>query len=178
MRVIAGTARGVPIKAPAGRDVRPTLDRVREAVFNILAPRVPGARFLDLYAGSGAIGIEALSRGAAHATFVEADPANVRIISENLAKTRLTDRASCITAPLPGALRRLRGPVDLVYVDAPFDRFDPVALLQALTRETILAPDAWTLLEHPARNQPPQTIGRLARFDQRQYGQVAVSFYA
>lgn len=178
MRVIAGTARGVPIKAPAGRDVRPTLDRIREAVFNILGPRVPGARFLDLYAGSGAIGIEALSRGARHATFIEADPANVRIISENLAKTRLTDRAACITAPLPGALRRVHATVDLVYADAPFDRFDPVALLQALTRETILAPDAWTLIEHPARNQPPQTIERLTRFDQRQYGQVAVSFYA
>lgn len=178
MRVIAGTARGVSIKAPAGRDVRPTLDRVREAVFNILAPRVPGARFLDLYAGSGAIGIEALSRGAAHATFVEADPANVRIIAENLAKTRLADRAACITAPLPAALRRVRGPVDLVYADAPFDRFDPLLLLQALTRGTILAPDAWTLLEHPADRLPPQTVEPLSRFDQRRYGQVAVSFYA
>ncbi len=178
MRVIAGTARGLPIKAPAGRDVRPTLDRVREAVFNILAPRVSAARFLDLYAGSGAIGIEALSRGAAHATFVEADPANVRIIAENLAKTRLADRAACITAPLPSALRRVRGPIDLVYADAPFDRFDPIALLQALTRATILAPDAWTLLEHPAHSQPPQTIERLTRFDLRRYGQVAISFYA
>ena len=98
MRVVAGEARGRRLVAPEGTDTRPTLDRVREAVFNALASQdaIDGARVLDLFAGSGALGIEALSRGAAHATFVDTDRAARRVIDQNLAATGLADRAEVL----------------------------------------------------------------------------------
>ena len=107
MRIIAGEARGVRLATPAGRDIRPTLDRVREAFFSIIGPALPGCRFLDLFAGTGANGLEAASRGAAHADLVENDRTARALIEDNVTRTKLNDRVRVHALGLPDGLRRL-----------------------------------------------------------------------
>jgi 16S rRNA (guanine966-N2)-methyltransferase len=121
LRVVGGALRGRRLRVP-DRGVRPTSERVREAVFDILGARVPGARVLDLFAGTGALGIEALSRGAASAAFVEGDRAVARVLEGNLGRLGLSDRASVAVAPLEGARlpAALAGPWDLVFLDPPY----------------------------------------------------------
>lgn len=134
MRVIAGTAKGRPLVAPTGRGTRPTADRVREAVFSSLQAVVAGARVLDLYAGSGAMGIEALSRGAGAATFVERDRRACTTIRDNLATTRLDDGAAVVARDVRSALLDLVAAgqtFDLVFVDPPY-RVDPDELREVL----------------------------------------------
>ena len=176
MRVIAGEARGARLTVPKGPNVRPTLDRVRESLFNILGGRVQGASFLDLYAGSGANGIEALSRGAAHAVFVDKD---VRFVRENLRKTRLNRRGECLQANLPGGIGRLdaRGPFDIVFADPPFKfaKFDH--LLELLAQEHLLAAKGIIVLEHSSRLALEDQIGPFAKDRERTYGETQLSFY-
>jgi len=152
VRVVAGEARGRRLVAPAGHDTRPTLDRVREAVFNSLASldAVGGARVLDLYAGSGALGIEALSRGAAHATFVDSDRAARQAVEQNLASTGLADRADIVSAEAAPHLRRLAtsgvAPFDLVLLDPPYGT-DDAAWLDLLDLVPPVAPSAVVVAE-------------------------------
>lgn len=131
MRVIAGKARSMPLRTVKGMDVRPTTDRTKETLFNIIQSYIPGGTFLDLYAGSGAIGIEALSRGASKAVFVENTRASQNLILENLEFTKLTDGARLIKGDVASALRKLEGeePFDVIFMDPPFD--------QGLERETL-----------------------------------------
>src|ERR687897_418887 len=132
-RVIAGTARSIRLDAP-GTGTRPLADRVKQTLFAILEPDLRGARFLDLFAGSGAAGIEALSRGAAHATFVERDAGAVRIIKANLQRTGLTDRATVtrgeVLAWLRDPMRAREPPRDVVLIDPPYE--DAAVLVAAL----------------------------------------------
>lgn len=122
MRVIAGSARSMPLRTIKGMDVRPTTDRTKETLFNILQTRVPDCRFLDLFAGSGSIGIEALSRGAKHAVFVEKDRRVRKLIEENLVFTKLMDRARVISGDVSSVLPQLEGgePFDIIFMDPPF----------------------------------------------------------
>ena len=124
MRVIAGKARRLPLKTVKGLDTRPTTDRIKETLFNILQNEIPGSRFLDLFAGSGAIGIEALSRGAALAVFVEKDRNGCACISENLSFTKLEKDARVICSDVSSALLRMREkiPFDLIFMDPPYER--------------------------------------------------------
>ncbi len=156
MRVVAGEARGRRLVAPEGTDTRPTLDRVREAVFNALASQdaIDGARVLDLFAGSGALGIEALSRGAAHATFVDTDRAARRVIDQNLAATGLADRAEVLGTDASTHLRRVAGEpsadapgaYDLVLLDPPYATGDD-AWAELLELVAAVAPDAVVVVE-------------------------------
>ncbi len=121
MRVIAGTARSLPLKTPAGMNTRPTTDRIKETLFNILAPYLPGAVFADAFAGSGGIGIEALSRGAKKAYFIENDPKALQCIRENLAFTRMADKAVVLRQDVISALPMLtESRLDLVFADPPY----------------------------------------------------------
>ena len=121
MRVIAGTARSMPLKCIEGLDTRPTTDRIKETLFNMLQPEIPGCRFLDLFGGSGAIGIEALSRGADYAAFAENNRKAYDCIGDNLAFTKLADRARVFFMDALGALRVLEGeePFDIIFLDRP-----------------------------------------------------------
>jgi 16S rRNA (guanine966-N2)-methyltransferase len=150
---VAGEAKGRRLQAPPGDDTRPTLDRVREAVFNALGSldAVDGARVLDLFAGSGALGIEALSRGAAHATFVERDPEARRVIGANLATTGMADRAEVVARDAGAFLRRVgtaesRGRFDLVLLDPPYDTDDP-SWEEILTSVAAAAPTGVVVIE-------------------------------
>jgi 16S rRNA (guanine966-N2)-methyltransferase len=177
VRVIAGLAKGHPLVAPRGRGTRPTADRVREAVFSSLLPHLPGARVLDLYAGSGALGIEALSRGAAHATFVERDRGALRAIADNLDTTGLGDRAEVVAADVRSALGRLAGaqePFDVVLLDPPY-RVDPDELAEALAGVAgVVGPAGLVRLEQakgaPEVTWPPPLVGGR----ERRYGDTRI----
>jgi 16S rRNA (guanine(966)-N(2))-methyltransferase RsmD len=180
-RVIAGTARSVRLEAP-GPGTRPLADRVKQTLFAILEPGLPGARFLDLFAGSGAAGIEALSRGAAHATFVEHDAGAVRVIVANLARTRLGTpaRVTVVRADALGWLRdgarTQEPPWDVAFVDPPYD--EPAALADALEAVgPLMAPDGRVVAKHFWRHAPPPTVGLLASERERRFGETSLTFY-
>lgn len=139
MRVVGGTARGRKLKAPPGSGTRPITDRAKEAIFNMLAARVNlvDLTVADLFAGSGSFGIEALSRGAAHATFVERDRVAARVLADNLDRLGFAERAEVIVAPVDAALRRL-GPVDLVFCDPPYADDPWPDLLERLDAELLV----------------------------------------
>lgn len=182
-RVIAGTARGIRLAAP-GEGTRPLGDRVKQTLFAVLEPDLPGAAFLDLFAGSGAAGIEALSRGARHATFVERDAAAVRVIAANLAHARLGDRATVVRAEVLGWLRgagiaatgSAAGPFAVAVVDPPYGQPDQLAeTLEALG--PLLAPGARVVAKHFWRDRPPAVVGLLASERERRFGETALTFY-
>ena len=175
MRIIAGSRRGATIFAPKGRATRPTSDRVRENVFNIVAPWVEGAHVLDLYAGSGAMGLEALSRGAAAVVLVEAQPDAVRAIERNLDKLRLTG-AAVVRLDATTALTHetaARRKYDLVLVDPPYAMTDYAALARYLPH--VLADDGLLVFETAARTEPalPGLVVRTSR----RYGSTRVTVF-
>lgn len=152
MRIIAGTHRGARIAAPKGIATRPTGDRVREAAFNLIGP-VDGAAVLDLFAGSGALGLEALSRGAASVTFVESDKAACRTISENLEKLNLTGaRVTCGDAVW--VVRQESRPYDLILVDPPYEAWGELEPKLAQHLPRLLAPEGLLVVETGARTEP------------------------
>ena len=146
MRVIAGSARSLPLKTLDTSDTRPTQDRIKETLFNILHPDLPGCLFLDLFAGSGAIGIEALSRGAAHAVLVEQNGKAARCIQENLAFTRTAERAEVHKCEALTALRRMEGrkPFDVIFMDPPYDQGLEQQVLHYLADSTLA--DEYTVI--------------------------------
>lgn len=155
MRVIAGKARSMPLKAVAGMDTRPTTDRIKETLFNMLQPYLAGCRFLDLFAGSGGIGIEALSRGASHAVFVENNRRAAACIRDNLHFTRLEQEARVLTADVLDGLSRLEReePFDFIFLDPPYGKGLEKHVLYALARSRLVKGDTWIILE-TAQNEP------------------------
>lgn len=149
MRVIAGEARSLPLKTVRSMDVRPTTDKIKETLFNILMPYVNGSRFLDLYAGSGAIGIEAISRGAMRCVFADNSREAQKCIEENLAFTRFTDRAELMKCDADAAIARLDGreTFDIVFMDPPYDKLLEKTTLTALVNSRVLAEDAIVVVE-------------------------------
>lgn len=174
MRVIAGTARGVPLTAPHDRGTRPITDRVKETLFGIIGARVLDARTLDLYAGSGAVGIEALSRGAAHATFVETSRAAVAVIRGNLQRTRLAEAASVHAEPVERFLARGGADrYDLVVLDPPYAERAILAPLRTLV--PLLAPRAMVVVKHFWRTEVPEVAGLVAARERR-FGETSLTF--
>ena len=177
MRIIAGKWKGRPLKSPQWEGLRPTSDRLRETLFNVLAPRIGGARVLDGYAGTGAIGIEALSRGAAHVTFVERDPRAAKLIEANLAT--LTDRANdrvIIRADFAQAAAQLVGdPFDLIIVDPPYAH-DSAARALAAARP-LAGPSTRVVVEHASRDAAPPEVDGLRLLRTVKAGDSVLSFY-
>ena len=185
MRVIAGTYRSRQLIAPRGMATRPTSDRLRETLFNVLAPHIADARFADLYAGTGAVGIEALSRGAAHVTFVESAASAIATLRANLTALKIREGFQIEQRSVPPVLRNLarRAPhFALVYLDPPWD--DEAAYTESLTllsasAATLLAPEAIVIAEHASRGSatPADTYGVLQRYRILEQGDAALSFY-
>ena len=150
MRVIAGKARRLPLVTPEGKDTRPTTDRIKETLFNIIQDDVPGCHFLDLVAGSGGIGIEALSRGAKQAVFVEFGKEPLKCIKQNLQKTKLADQATVLPVEVTYSISKLEsmGQVfDVVYADPPYKKeFEP-KILRLLAQSRIVHPGTLVILE-------------------------------
>lgn len=177
-RVIAGSARGIRLEAP-GDGTRPFGDRVKQTLFAVLEPGLPDAAVLDLFAGSGAAGIEALSRGARTATFVERDQGAVRVIAGNLARAHLEERGSVVRADALDWLRQRSTalePFMVAIVDPPYGRPDLLAAtLEALGPH--LAPGARVVAKHFWRERPPGLVGLLASERERRFGETALTFY-
>jgi 16S rRNA (guanine(966)-N(2))-methyltransferase RsmD len=179
MRVIAGRAGGVPLKAPRGRGVRPTADRVREALFSVLGGRVTGAAVLDLFAGSGAVGIEALSRGAESCIFVENNGAHLAVIKANLVKTGLADKARLLRLEVRQALSLLcreRFQADFVFLDPPYSSDDIPAVLETVGRGALLKAGGLVVVEHSSRNRFWAEAYPDAK--QKKYGDTFLTFIA
>ena len=149
MRVIAGKCRSLPLKTVPGRQTRPTTDRIKETLFNMLQPYLPDARFLDLFAGSGAIGIEALSRGAERAWFVEQNKAAADCIRQNLKFTKLEQQAVLLPMEAHAALQSLQGqePFDCIFMDPPYRQGLEEDVLRFLSKSSVLKPDTMIIVE-------------------------------
>jgi 16S rRNA (guanine(966)-N(2))-methyltransferase RsmD len=178
MRVIAGSLKGRRLETPDWDGLRPTSDKLRETLFNILAPRIGGARVLDAFAGTGALGIEALSRGAAAVTFIEQDRRAVALIEANLAKCGIDTGYNLVRGTVDGAVAALQAsafaPFDIVLLDPPYTMPGHTALMQI---DTLVAPRGVAVLEHPRRATVPEQAGNLARVRQVTSGDSMLTFY-
>lgn len=183
MRVISGSARGRKLKSPKSSETRPIMDRVKTALFDILAPEIMGMRVLDLFAGTGAVGIEALSRGAESATFIERSPEAWRLVRENLALTNLSDRAEVLRIDAFAYLQQAAATgrrFDLVYVAPPQYVNMAVRALTQLDDLPLTEPDGLVIVQiHPQERAELDTLGlkRLRRYDERRYGSTLLLFY-
>jgi 16S rRNA (guanine(966)-N(2))-methyltransferase RsmD len=178
LRIIGGSVGGRTLKGPPRTGVRPTSDRVREALFEILqAQGAPMLRVLDLYAGTGALGIEALSRGAEHCDFVEADAKACEVIRENLNRTRLSDRARLWPLPVAKALARLDGEYDLVVADPPYEYDRAEKELTEVLERGLLLPGGTLVVEHSQRKQWPSALAGYTQLTSRRYGDTRITLY-
>lgn len=179
MRVISGKAKGRKLKSVPGGGTRPITDRAKSALFSILGTDVIGCNFLDLYAGTGQVGIEALSRGATAALFVEKAAAALRTIRENLALTGLAPDARVVRADVLAYLQGEPAPFDYLYIAPPQYRGMWSATLHAVDAQPgWLAEDGWAIAQIHPREYEDLELEHLMRFDQRQYGSVMLCFYA
>ncbi len=179
MRIIAGALKG-RILAPVKGRTRPTAARVREAIFSILGGAVVQAQVLDLFAGTGALGIEALSRGALRAVFVEDHPEALKALARNLEGLGLKDRSRVLPLPVAAALRKLAvqgAQFGLVFLDPPYGGGAAAATLHALAASSLLLPEVAVVAEHSRRENLPEVIGRLEQQTVRRYGDTQVAFF-
>jgi 16S rRNA (guanine(966)-N(2))-methyltransferase RsmD len=178
LRIISGSARGRRLKAPAGKLTRPTSDRVREAIFNILGAPEQDMWVLDLFAGSGALGLEALSRGAAGCLFVEQNPAALQVLRRNVAELGFESSSQIQRGDALRALKRhLPHRFGWIFVDPPYRAGLYQPILELVERGQHLAEGGLLIVEHDRRHPPAQSTGCLIRTDHRQYGDTEVSFY-
>ena len=188
MRVIAGTYRSRQLSAPRGTATRPTSDRLRETLFNILQPRIEGARFVDLYAGTGAVGIEALSRGAAHVWFSENAAPALASLRENLKSLKITRNHTIEDRGTGAALQQLtklpttHSPgIDIVYIDPPYEAEaeyeSTLSFLGSARGRQTLAPNAIVIAEHSSKSKLPARYGALEHYRLLKQGDATLSFY-
>jgi len=175
-KITGGQLNSRKLKSPKGMAVRPTPGRVKESLFSILAPRIDGAAFLDLFSGTGAIGFEAASRGAARVVCVEAHRETAHAISEAVEELGVKSTMTVVAAPVDRALYRIEGPFDIVYADPPYADELPHTMFRLLRERELLAPDALVIYEHAARTILPDVPGyRGVR--EEVYGDVALAFF-
>lgn len=180
MRIVAGTARGRTLLGPKSLKIRPTADRVRESIFNILGQSMDGRVVLDLYAGTGALSFEALSRGAQRAVLVDADREAVRLCLANAVALGFDRQISVLPMPVDRALAKLRREqqrFDLVFADPPYGRGLALGAIKEVAEGSLLAPEGILCVEHHKRDLLPEQLKILKRVDSRRFGDTAVSFY-
>ena len=180
MRIIAGTLKGRRLVAPRGDVTRPTADQVRIALMDTLTPVLTGARVLDLFAGAGGVGLEALSRGATHATFVERDARAVAALSRNVAALGVAGATRVLRSDVGRALASLARAgerFDVVFLDPPYDGGALDAALTALGEGTVTAPEGVVIAQHRTKQPPPATAGVLTAFRTRRFGETTLTFF-
>jgi 16S rRNA (guanine966-N2)-methyltransferase len=180
MRVIAGIYKGRRLKTLDGLSVRPTSDRLRETLFNILTPRIEGARFADVCAGSGAIGVEALSRGAGHVTFIESSLKAARIISENLRHCGIREDYRVINREAIRALKNLaseKAQFDIIYFDPPYDSSIYTPVMWLIAKHDLLAEDGVVIVEHRRQTALAPNYDRLRPYRQVAQGESFLTFF-
>jgi len=180
VRVIAGALKGRRLVTPRGATTRPTADQVRIALMDTLGPWLPDARLLDLFAGAGGVGLEALSRGAAHTTFVERDPRALDALVENIRTLDLEPRTHVARGDVTRQLARLAGAgqrFEIVFLDPPYATDDGERVLAALGHGALLAPDGIVIAQHLTKRRPAQEYGVLRAFRDRRFGETTLTFF-
>jgi 16S rRNA (guanine(966)-N(2))-methyltransferase RsmD len=180
MRVIAGTLKGQRLTTPRGRTTRPTADQVRIACLDTLMPFLAAGPFLDLFAGAGGVGIEALSRGAPSATFVEQDAAALRALRDNVARLGLEGRARVLRDDAARAVTALAARGErfaVVFLDPPYDSARAAPALEAVATGAILTAEAVVVLQHGTKVPPPDATGVLRRWKARRFGETTLTFF-
>lgn len=180
MRVVSGKCKGHPLKAVPGSSTRPTTDKVKESIFNIIGPYFEGGQALDLFAGSGGLGIEALSRGMDKAIFVDREYKAVATVKDNLRACRLTEQAEVYKNDSERALKALikrEMKFDLILLDPPYKKQKLVDILGTVTANNMLADDGIILCEHGSDVELPDEAGPLERWRYEKYGMIAITLY-
>lgn len=179
MRIITGSAKGLKLKTPKGLDVRPTADRVKESVFNIIAGLIPEARVADFFSGTGNLGLEALSRGAAIAVFVDSSFTSMNLLKENTARARLADRAVYLKSDAVSAIMKLSKEKQLfnvIFCDPPYNRGYVAAMLSGLDKSGLLYPGGCIVFEHSKHESIPSGLKNLQVSRSERYGETLVTF--
>lgn len=177
MRVITGTARGKQLKELPGMDTRPTTDRVKEGLFNIIQFDIEGRRILDLFAGTGQLGIECLSRGAAFCDFVDASPAAMKIVKDNVAACRLTDKAAFHQKDFSAFLGGVKGKYDLIFLDPPYLTGALERALELITAIDIVSGNGIIVCESPAEQALPELPEPYVKGKEYRYGKIKLTLY-
>lgn len=177
MRVITGSARGCRLKELEGMETRPTTDRVKEGLFNIIQFDIEGRKVLDLFAGTGQLGIECLSRGAASAVFVDRRTDAVKLIRENLKATRLSDKARVVSGDSMEFLKSLRESFDLIFLDPPYEAGLLEPAIAHIAKFDILSPHGIIVAEHPVGMALPALAAPYRLHRTYRYGKIALSLY-
>lgn len=180
MRIIAGEWKGQRLVTPAGSRTRPTTDRVRTALMDTLGPWLPDARFLDLFAGAGAVGIEALSRGAAEVVFVETDRSALAGLRENLSRLGAGDRGRLLRREVTEAVRELKragARFRLIFLDPPYGGARAAAALAQVADGALLEPDGVVIAQHRTKEPLPERVGALIRWKARRFGETTLTFF-
>lgn len=175
MRIISGSKRGKKLIALEGMQVRPTTDRVKEALFDILQFSLGGKRFLDLFAGSGQIGLEALSRGAGEAVFVDSLPASIRVVERNVAASGFSEQAKIVHSDFSAFLWRERGVFDIAFLDPPYETGLLQRALPLVTEH--MAPGGVIFCEHPREEELPSRAGEFCKSREYRYGRILLTAY-
>ena len=178
MRIIAGKRKGLLIKTIEGDSTRPTRDMVREALFSILTGRIVDCKFLDLFAGSGAIGIEALSRGASECCFADINPKCVRVVNENIAKAGFEDDSHVYNLDYKQVLKKLRGnKFDIIFIDPPYNKGMGVDSIKLISDYDLLSDDGIVILETDTNEEVPEEIGDLEVYNNKRYGRNILNLF-
>ncbi len=176
MRVSGGIGRGRKLKVPQGSHVRPTSEKVKQALFNILGDRISGASVLDLFAGAGSIGIEAISRGAGRVAFVDSSRESLSVIKENIERTGFSDRAQIVFARAESFLRKPAATFDIIFLDPPYAE-ELLPLLELVSGSPVVNPGSVVIAEHFKKQPSPERAGRLALYREARYGDTILAFY-
>lgn len=174
MRVISGSARGKKLCTTQGRDIRPTLDRVKESVFNMIAFDLPGTSVLDLFCGSGALGVEALSRGAENAVFVDSSRESIAVSEKNLKMTRLDNRASLVLSDSITFLNSTSRKFDIIFIDPPYESNLYEKALSAISARRILNANGLLIIESDIKSTPAFDLGKFKIHREKKYGRVKI----
>lgn len=181
MRVIAGEFRGRRLDRIEGMDIRPTSDKVKESLFNILGNAVIDSIFLDLFGGTGGIGIEALSRGAKHVVFVDTDIKSIKVLKGNLEHLNIKDNVEVYNTEYSAAISKLyncKKEFDIIFIDPPYSVGLAQNALKEIDEYPILSPSGLIIVEHDTKDDMPSSLGKLYMYRSKQYGNTTLSFYA
>jgi len=180
LRIISGEAKGVKLKALKGMNTRPTSDKVKESIFNILVPYIEDSKVLDLFSGTGNLGIEAVSRGASHAYLIEKNRKCSDIIKENIIKTKFNDKVTPIIKDVYLALKMLNKAeekFDVIFMDPPYLKGFIIPCLEEINNLDLLNNDGIIVIEHDIKDVIPEAVENIVKFKEKKYGTTMVSFY-
>ncbi|MGL5695053.1 MAG: 16S rRNA (guanine(966)-N(2))-methyltransferase RsmD [Peptostreptococcaceae bacterium] len=180
MRVISGKARGLKLDTPKNQDVRPTTDRVKESLFNMINPYIRESNILDLFAGTGSLGIECLSRGAKKCVFIDKSKDSIKIVNSNVKKARVENESTVLNVDFKEAVKRLSAKnekFDVIFMDPPYYENMFIECLKSIDELNLLVQDGIIVVEHDTKEKFDDSIGNLYKSREKKYGNTTITFY-